>query len=108
MIGGGGNDAFVFSSAFSATNVDNLVGFSVAGDTLQLDSSAFDTLQPGSLASDAFFVGSAAHDAQDRIVYNSTTGAVLYDADGSGGGAAVQFATVSAGLGLTRNDFFVV
>jgi hypothetical protein len=31
-----------------------------------------------------------------------------YDADGSGSGAAVQFATLKANLKLTCKDFFIV
>jgi hypothetical protein len=30
-----------------------------------------------------------------------------FDADGNGGGAAVQFATLAAGLALTNNEFIV-
>jgi serralysin len=40
---------------------------------------------------------------------NSSTGALFYDADGSGSAiASVQFATLGAGLGLTAADFLVV
>ena len=56
----------------------------------------------------AYFIGAAAADASDRIVYNNATGALSYDADGNGAGAAVQFATLTAGLALTNNDFVVV
>jgi serralysin len=41
----------------------------------------------------------------DRIVYNSATGALFFDADGSGAGIATQFAIHSANLGLTAGDF---
>jgi hypothetical protein len=36
-----------------------------------------------------------------------TTGAVLFDSDGTGGSAAIQFATLSAGWAL-QNDYFIV
>lgn len=62
----------------------------------------------GSLASGAFFIGSAAHDATDRIIYNPTSGALSYDANGSAAGGAVHFATLAAGLTMTNADFFVV
>jgi Ca2+-binding RTX toxin-like protein len=57
------------------------------------------------LGRSAFITGSAAGDADDRIVYNSATGKIFYDADGNGAGAAVLFAQVSAGTALTNLDF---
>jgi len=110
LVGGDGSDRYVFDSALSAaTNVDRLSDFSVADDTVALDGAVFDALPAGALASAAFFIGSAAHDADDRLIYNATTGALFYDADGNGGAAtAVQFATLGSGLALTNNDFVVV
>ena len=55
-----------------------------------------------------FFIGSAAHDADDRIIYNSANGALIYDSNGNVANGATQFATLSAGLGLTNADFFVI
>ena len=55
-----------------------------------------------------FVIGAAAQDADDRIVYDDTTGALLFDSDGVGGAAAVQFAVVNTGLALTNLDFLVV
>jgi Ca2+-binding RTX toxin-like protein len=40
--------------------------------------------------------------------YNSAPGALLFDADGLGGAAGIQFATLSTGLALTSADFVVV
>ena len=47
-------------------------------------------------------------DATDRILYNDTTGAIFYDADGSGATAAIQFATLTGSPTITNADFFVV
>ena len=62
----------------------------------------------GTLAASAFHAGSSAHDLSDRIIYNSATGNIYYDADGIGPGAQVLFANVSAGAALTNADFFIV
>ena len=59
-------------------------------------------------AGSQFVIGAAAQDANDRIIYNSATGALYYDSDGNGGTAAIQFAELSPGLALTNLDFFVV
>ena len=109
LIGLGGPDHFLFDTAPNATtNVDRIVDFNVADDTILLENAVFTTLIPGGLTAGRFVTGAAAQDADDRVIYNSGTGALLFDSDGSGAAAAVQFATVSAGLALTSLDFFVV
>ena len=98
---------FYFDTALSATkNVDRIDSFSVAEDTIMLDRTVFTGVGAnGTLSSSAFFAGTAAQDADDRIVYDSASGKIFYDADGSGGGAAVLFAQVAAGTALTNLDF---
>jgi Ca2+-binding RTX toxin-like protein len=109
LTGDAGADTFAFTTALNAaTNVDTITDFSVAADTIRLENSVFTGLAAGVLAANAFHVGAAAADAFDRIVYNSTTGALSFDADGTGGTAAIQFAHLTAGLGLTNVDFVVV
>jgi len=50
-----------------------------------------------------------AADSNDYVLYNTTTGALLYDTDGSGGGTAVQFATLtSKPQNITAADFVVI
>ena len=61
----------------------------------------------GVMSSGAFWIGSQAHDANDRIIYDSSTGALSYDPDGTGSKAAVQFATLGANLKMTYKDFLV-
>ncbi len=93
----------------STTNRDTIAGFNVDDDVIELDNAIFTALgTPGPLASSAFYSGVGAHDANDRVIYNSTSGALLYDVDGTSAGAAVQFATLSSGLALTSADFLVI
>jgi Ca2+-binding RTX toxin-like protein len=81
----------------------------VADDGFILDNGVFTKLmKTGKLSSAAFWTGAAAHDANDRIIYNKATGAVLYDADGTGRAASVQFAAVGKNLKMSHADFFVV
>jgi len=42
------------------------------------------------------------------LIYNSDTGALFYDADGSGAGAATQIALLGVHLSLTNVDFVVI
>lgn len=107
LTGGAGSDSFVFSSLLDPGNIDVIVDYSAPSDTMRLDDAIFTALSVGTLTSAAFRVGSAAADASDRIIYDSATGAVYYDDDGTGANAAKQFATLSIGLSLTSSDFFV-
>ena len=111
LYGLSGQDTFVFDTALGSGNVDRIADFSAADDSIQLSKAIFTALSGGTLAEEAFkdlSVSGATVDADDRILYNKTTGALSYDADGSGSKAAVQFAIVDTKVTLTNADFFVV
>ena len=108
LIGLGGADSFAFTTLLGAGNVDSIADFVSGLDRILLDDAAFSGLAPGVLAASAFALGPAAADADDRIVYDQATGRLLFDADGSGGGAAVLFATVQPGTAITAADFSVI
>ncbi|MEQ1952394.1 calcium-binding protein [Mesorhizobium sp. CN2-181] len=111
MTGGVGTDFFRFANALGTSNVDIITDFSVADDTIQLENAIFAALTTtGTLASAAFRANTTglAGDATDRIMYETDTGKLFYDADGNGAGTAVQFATLTAGLALTNADFSVI
>jgi hypothetical protein len=50
----------------------------------------------------------AAADANDYVNYNTTTGAVYYDADANGAGTSVEIALLGVGTALTAADFTVI
>ena len=92
-----------------AANIDLVADFQTGVDRILLEDSVFTGLSSGPLAAGAFRTGTAAQDADDRIIYDSTTGQLFYDADGVGGAAAVQFAQLSTGLtSLGASDFLVI
>ena len=106
LTGGAGNDSFRFTTT---GHVDSITDYNVANDTVRLENAVFTTLTTtGTLAVNNFKIGAAAADADDFIIYNNTTGALLYDADGSGLGAAVQIASLTGGLAMTNVEFVVI
>jgi endoglucanase len=109
--GGAGADRFRFANALNATtNVDTIADFNIADDTILLENAIFTQLATTGVLSAALFknLNLGALDANDRILYNDTTGALLYDADGSGAGAAIQFALLTGSPSVTAADFLVV
>lgn len=111
LTGGAGIDIFRFDTALNAsTNLDTINDFVAIDDTIQLENAIFTKLtKTGTLSSANFIanVNGTAGDANDYIVYNTSTGAVSYDADGSGAGAAVNFATLVGHPAITAADFIV-
>ena len=104
-----GTDFFLFDTPLNAaTNLDQITDFNVADDAVRLDDAVFTTLALGALTAGAFRTGAAATEADDRIIYNNATGALIYDTNGNVAGGATQFATLTAGLAITAGDFFVV
>jgi Ca2+-binding RTX toxin-like protein len=115
LTGGDGSDIFLFKTALSAAlvvNVDQIEDFSVPDDTIQLSKSIFTQLaglEGSTLDGAAFVEDTAAADADNRIIYDSGTGALSYDADGNGSGAAIQFATLAnKPQNLAYTDFVLV
>jgi Ca2+-binding RTX toxin-like protein len=108
LIGLGGADIFAFTTPFGPGNVDLIQDFAAGIDRIALDDALFAGLMPGALAIGAFVTGAQAGDADDRIVYNSATGQLFFDADGNGAGAAVLFATLDGHPTLSAGDFVVI
>ena len=108
LTGLGGADTFVFNTALNAkTDVDSITDFDPLVDKIQLDSSIFAELAPGVLPDGAFFTGPAANSADQRIIYNQSTGTLTYDSNGNAAGGATVFANLTPGLALHATDFTV-
>ena len=116
LTGGLGKDIFAFDTkAHKSTNKDRIADFYVKDDTIWLDNKVFTKLgkagsetKPGKLDKGFFVVGPKAKDKNDYVIYDKKKGVLLYDADGSGKGKAVEIATLSKNLKMTEKDFFVI
>jgi Ca2+-binding RTX toxin-like protein len=109
LTGGSGADTFIFNTALGASNVDRITDFNVAADTIRLENAVFTGLAGGTLAATAFVRNTSgnAADASDRIIYETDTGRLYFDRDGTGAAAKVHFATIGTNLAVTHADFFV-
>jgi Ca2+-binding RTX toxin-like protein len=114
VAGGLGNDVFRFNALINAAgNRDTITDFNVVNDTMQLENTGaglFTLLPAGGLAAALFKANATgtATDADDRIVYNTATGALFYDINGSAAGGATQFATIANKAALTNADFVII
>ncbi|KQP65240.1 hypothetical protein ASF41_22040 [Methylobacterium sp. Leaf111] len=105
LTGGDGRDTFAFTTALGASNIDRITDFTVGADTIRLSASVFSALASGDLDASAFKdLSTGAIDGDDRILYDHRTGALSYDADGSGSRAAMQFALLDNKAVLTATD----
>ena len=108
IFGGTGKDTFVFDTKLGS-DVDTISDFTLKDDKIWLDDDIFTKVgKVGNLSNDAFYAGTKSHDATDRVIYDKTTGKLWYDADGSGKGAAIQFALLDTGLALNATHFDII
>ncbi|KUR71978.1 hypothetical protein AQZ52_08010 [Novosphingobium fuchskuhlense] len=110
--GGAGADTFVFDTApNSASNLDTVQDFASGSDVLSFSRAIYTGFAAaGAMGADAFWSGAgvnAAHDVTDRFIYNTTTGVLWYDADGTGSAAAVQVAVLTGTPALAFSDFLI-
>lgn len=112
LTGGGGSDHFAFDTMLNATtNVDTILDFQHGVDFLSPDHRFFSKLTGGALLPAVNFVANVsgvAIDSNDYVVYNTTTGALTYDADGSGAGAAIKFAILNGHPAIAAGDFYIL
>jgi Ca2+-binding RTX toxin-like protein len=110
LTGGGGTDRFTFTAAPGSANADRITDFTVGQDLIVLGGAAgqpFAALASGALGAGAFALAAAPANADDRIIYDYATGALYYDADGSGSGGALRIATLAPSLNLNASSFTV-
>ena len=114
LFGGTGSDRFVLSAAPGAANADVVLDFVSGADRVVLDGNAMSEVGASGnfAAGDARFVSApgvnSGQDTTDRLVYNSTTGQLWYDSDGSGATAAQLIATFQDAPNLLATDIEVV
>ena len=114
LTGGDGADVFFFVENPGPGSADVITDFASGADRMRLDDARFTAI--GALGSFALthapFVSrgglTGGQDADDRIVYNSTTGALYYDSDGSSATAGLIFATLQGAPALAATDFSVM
>ncbi len=119
IFGGAGNDQFRFANLLSQ-GIDRIQDFQSGIDKIVISAIGFGGgLQAGKAVTAAQLLettSSTATTPEQRLIYDSTTGGLFFDADGSGlGSSAVQFATLFVDplnpssqqhpIGLTAADF---
>jgi Ca2+-binding RTX toxin-like protein len=113
LFAGAGKDTFVttLSPIFGLSDVDTYADFTVADDKIELGTVGYNGLpytHAATFAAGEFIAGAgftAAKDADDRIIYDTTTGALYFDRDGNGVNVAIKFAVVLVGTALTADSF---
>ena len=111
LTGGNGGDRFVFDTALRASNVDTITDFNPRDDSIRIDNAVFLGLAEGSLIGRDQFkdLAQGPVDSSDRILYDSRTGDLFFDRDGSGTQYdAVKFAVIENLETLTYRDFLVI
>ncbi len=115
MVGGLGADTFLFSGVTALSNgADTITFVASAGindDTLEFNLFAVKAatgayLGDGAIAAANFVsgAGAVATTVNQYFIYDTTNGALSFDADGSGAGAAVQLATLVGHPTITTAD----
>jgi Ca2+-binding RTX toxin-like protein len=106
---GTGADVYVFNSL---TGTDTITDFSASLDKCDLSKATFTGLgSVGVLGASAFESGAgltAAATAAGRIVYDTSTGDLYYDSDGSGGAAAVMIGVLTGAPAISATNFVII
>ncbi len=105
----GGDGADRFYRWRSGTGVDTFTDFQVGEDLLYFSAKGFggDLVSGGVLGEEQFSLGTSATTESNRFIYNTDTGNLFFDIDGTGDRAQVQIANLSPGLALSNTDIYI-
>lgn len=112
LTGGLGADKFVFNISPNAhTNVDSITDFESGFDQLVLLRSKFTGIGNGSSLNEAaFYSGDGANQAihaDDRIIFDTQSGSIYFDKDGTGSANAILIGVLNPGSHLSAADFII-
>lgn len=113
LSGSVGKDKFVFDSSSASSGFDTINDFKLSdGDKILLTKTAFKALG-SSVTAEEFLSGKGsnlkAQTEDQHLIYNTVTGELFYDADGSGTGAAVKIAVLlTSPDGLAFSNFDMI
>jgi len=103
LSGGAGFDRFILQGGPAGTT--HITDFRSGTDHIQLFSDALTGgLIFGTVSDEMFWAGTAAHDADDKVIYDSITGKLYFDPDGTGAAAKFELCTLAANTALAASD----
>ncbi|MGK7890981.1 MAG: hypothetical protein AB4042_16755, partial [Leptolyngbyaceae cyanobacterium] len=107
LTGGSGADRFQFDTI--TEGIDTIKDFDrTESDRLVLSTNGFNSdLVTGILNESQFSVGSAAVRESDRLIYNSSTGQIFFDPDGTGTTTQVQIAQLNGIPNFSHADILI-
>jgi Ca2+-binding RTX toxin-like protein len=107
LVGGKGQDTFVMSQL---DGVDTILDFKAADDTVGVDNAALPgNIAEGGIDANQFVSGHDPVAAQAKsFLYDIDTGLLSYDADGAGGGAAVEVCVLAGMPAVGFADILIV
>ena len=109
LLGGEGADIFRWNTAWEGR--DRVGGFTPGEDLLWIDASGFGGGLVAGMdlaAAGRFVAGAAATAARGQLLYDRATGALSWDADGTGAGTASLIATFDPGTALAARDVAII
>jgi trimeric autotransporter adhesin len=102
LTGGAGTDQFVL--AHGNTGVDTITDFVRGTDQIVLSGFDFSSLEDGY----TLVIDGGPVDELATLLYNTATGVLSFDEDGTGAGAAISMALFSTKPVLTTSDFILI
>ena len=113
LTGGAGADKFLFNVMETSANKDTITDFNLSQDKIQFSKAVFTGLNTtdGSTADMALMFARSTDimSASTRLIYNSTSGVLSYDADGSGTQSqAIEVALIGVNMQLAATHFEIV